>query len=283
MVIWPNALVREIADRRALIFVGSGISKSARIAMPTWSELLVGLSDRLSKGVDKTLVRSLVAKNRLLDAAQIVTDGIARADLNADLRAKFQIRPVPNHDLYKNILQLDLKMIVTTNYDEFLEKNFDTYSGGNAAYNVCKHTSKDLLDQIRSPQRTIAKIHGCITEPNDLVLDRMSYFRARQDNHGFFNVMTSLFTTHTILFVGYSLGDPDLQIILENTHASSSSQHGHYALLPKMEHRSMVKAIKQSYNITCIEYPSGQHSLVPSYIQELEVAVNAVRASRGVA
>lgn len=58
---------------------------------------------------------------------------------------------------------------------------------------------RDLLDQVRSPQRTIAKIHGCITEPNDLVLDRMSYFKARQLNHGFFQVMSALFTTHTVL------------------------------------------------------------------------------------
>lgn len=168
MVAWPNALVREIADRRALVFVGSGISKSAQHGMPTWPELLLTLSGKLQKKVDKDLVKSLVKQNRLLDAAQIITDGIERADLNAELRQKFQIRPAPHHAIYEKLLQLDLKTIVTTNYDEFLEKNFDHYSGGNAAYNVCKHTSKDLLDQVRSPQRTIAKIHGCITEPNDL-------------------------------------------------------------------------------------------------------------------
>ncbi len=281
MVNWPEALIREVADRRALVFVGAGLSKAAHHIMPTWGDLLVRLSAKLVKTVDKKLVKSLVNQGRLLDAAQIITDGIGRADLNAALKANFQVRPSPHHDIYDKLLQLDLKTIVTTNYDEFLEKNFDHFSGGVAAYNVCKHTSKDLLNQVRSPQRTIAKIHGCITEPNDLVLDRLSYFKARQENHGFFNVMSSLFTTHTILFLGYSIGDPDLQIILENTHASSRSEHGHYALLPKLEHRSMVKAIKQSYNIDCIEYPSGQHANVPDYISELEGLVKQVRAGRG--
>ncbi|MDX3976774.1 SIR2 family protein [Shinella sp.] len=282
MVAWPEALVREIADRRAIIFVGAGLSKAARPAMPTWAELIIQLSVRLPKGVDKKLIKNLVNQNRLLDAAQIITDGIDRADLNNALRSTFQVRPAPIHDVYDKILQLDLKTVVTTNYDEFLEKNFDHHSGGNAAYNVCKHTSKDLLDQIRSPQRSIVKIHGCITETNNLVLDRMSYFKAKQENTGFFNVMSAIFTTHTILFLGYSIGDPDLQIILENTHAASNSSHGHYALLPKMEHRSMVKAIKQSYNISCIEYTTGNHALVPSAIEELQRAVDAVRAGRGI-
>ena len=247
MIEWPEALVREIADRRVLLFVGAGISKTAHGAMPTWSELLKRLSEKLEKRVDRDLVSKLVNKDQLLDAAQIVTDGINRADLNAELRRVFQIRPSPHHDIYQELLSLDLKTVVTTNYDEFLERNFDHFSGGVAAYNVCKYTSRDLLDQVRSPQRTIVKIHGCVTEPNDIVLDRMSYFNARQENHGFFNVISSLFTTHTVFFIGYSLGDPDLQIILENIHGATNANHGHYCLLTKMDHRSMVSAIKKSY------------------------------------
>lgn len=282
MVTWPDALIRELADRRTLIFVGAGLSKSAYPAMPTWPDLLLNLSTELPKKVDKTLVRKLVNQHRLLDAAQIITDGIERPDLNASLQAVFRRRPTPHNDIYKDLLQLDQKIVVTTNYDEFLERNFDHYSGGNAAYVVQKHTSGDLLSMVRSPQSLIVKMHGCISEPNDLVLDRMSFFRAKQRYHGFFGVMAALLTTHTVLFLGYSLGDPDLQIILENIHSASESTHGHYALLPRIEHRSVVRAIKQSYNISCIEYPSANHSVVPACLQNLQQAVAASRAARGV-
>ena len=186
MIEWPQSLVREIADRRALVFVGSGLSKAALNTMPTWSELLKSLSEGLSTATERKLVKALVRKDRLLDAAQIVTDGMNRADLTAQLTRTFQVRPVPHHELYNSLLLLDLKFVVTTNYDEFLEKNFDHYSGGNAAYNVCKHTSSDLLDKVRSPQRVISKVHGCITEPNDLVLDRNSYFNSKREGHSFF-------------------------------------------------------------------------------------------------
>lgn len=281
MTEWPESLVREIADRRAIIFVGSGISKSALPSMPTWGELLKSLSQHLNKVVDKKLVAKLVNKEKLLDAAQIVTDGMERADLNAELRRVFEVRPSPHSELYNILLQLDLKTICTTNYDEFLERNFDHFSGGIAAYNVLKHTSRDLLDKVRSPQRTIVKIHGCITEPNDIVLDRMSYFSARYKNHGFFGVLSALLTTNTVLFLGYSLGDPDLQIILENIHGPTNSNHGHYCLIPKLEHRSMAGAIKKSYNISCIEYPNGQHHMVQERLSSLLDAVRSLRASRG--
>lgn len=281
MIDWPESLVRELADGRAIVFVGSGISKNALPTMPTWGQLLENLSQGLAKKVDQELVSKLVRKDKLLDAAQIITDGIVRADLNAELRRVFQIRPPPHSELYNTLLQFDLKTVVTTNYDEFLEKNFDHFSGGVAAYNVLKHTSRDLLDQLRSPQRTIIKMHGCITEVNDLILDRMSYFSARHTNHGFFATLSALMMTNTILFVGYSLSDPDLQIILENIHGPTNSAHGHYCLLPKLEHRSMVGAIKGSYNIKCIEYPPGEHQMVRGGLLSLLNLVQSSRASRG--
>lgn len=282
MVHWPEALVRELADRRVLLFIGAGISKAASPAMPRWGELLTALSAKLEKKSDQKLVAQLIKQNSLLDAAQIISDGVGRADINAKLRETFQPNATPHNDIYKDILYLDLKTIITTNYDEFIEKNFEHYSGGNAAYSVCRYTSTDLLEHLRSPSRLIVKAHGCITEPGKIVLDRSSYFKARQNNRGFFDVVSSLFTVNTVLFLGYSLGDPDMQIILENIHAASESSHGHYSLLPKQSHRSIVGAFKQSYNINCIEYPSGAHNLVPDYLASLATAVGADRSARGI-
>jgi hypothetical protein len=282
MVDWPAALVRELADRRVLLFVGAGISKAAAPASPKWSDLLTSLSTKLKKKADQILVSQLIRQNALLDAAQIISDGVGRADINAELRANFQPNPTPHHELYNFMLALDLKTVVTTNYDEFLEKNFEHYSGGNAAYSVSRYTSADLLEHLRSPSRLIVKMHGCISEPGKIVLDRSSYFTAKQQNRGFFDVLSALFTVNTVLFLGYSLGDPDMQIILENIHSASSSGHGHYSLLPKQRHRSLVGALRNSYNITCIEYPEGAHENVPEYLLSLSAAVSEDRSARGI-
>lgn len=133
MVHWPEALVRELADRRVLLFIGSGISKAASPTTPTWGQLLIDLSGKLEKKADQKLVAQLIRQNSLLDAAQIISDGVVRADINAKLREIFQPNATPHNEIYKDILSLDLKTVVTTNYDEFIEKNFEYYSGGNAA------------------------------------------------------------------------------------------------------------------------------------------------------
>lgn len=282
MVTWPEALVRELADRRVLVFVGAGISRAASPGSPTWGGLLEDLSRKLGKKTDRTLVRQLIRQNSLLDAAQVISDGVGRADINAKLRSTFQPAVTPHHSIYNSLLSLDLKTVVTTNYDEFIEKNFEYYSGGNAAYSVSRYNSSDLLEHLRSPSRIVVKAHGCITEPGKIVLDRSSFFRARQQNRGFFDILSALFTINTVLFLGYSLGDPDMQIILENIHSSSESSHGHYSLLPKQKHRSLVGAFRQSYNITCIEYPDGAHNLVPGYLDSLATLVRDDRSARGV-
>ena len=282
MVKWPETLVRELADRRVLLFVGSGISKAANNDMPTWPAFIESLSEHLPKIKDKALVRRMIKQNSLLDAAQIISDGVSRPELNRAFRNTFGIAPTPHHEIYQSLLDLDAKTIVTTNYDELLEKNFEFYSSGNASYIVCRYTSSDLLDNLRSPQRTIVKAHGCITELSGLVLDRASYFRARQNNHGFFAILSSLCTVNTVLFLGCSLGDPDMQMVLENVHLVSESTHSHYAVLSRQEHRSIVNSMKQTYNIDSIEYPKGDHDIVPEIISDLALAVKDVRHRLGI-
>lgn len=282
MVDWPKALVRELADRRVLVFVGAGISKAAHPPMPSWSTLITDLATDLRSKSDIKLVKSMLRNGRMLDAAQIVSEGIDRTELNNKLRDTFQIRPIPPHDLYKWLLNFDPKIVATTNYDEFIEKNFDRLSGGNEAYSIATHSSNDLIDKLRSPTRIIIKMHGCVTDVNGLVLDRVSYFKARKKNFGFFRVLESIFTVNTILFIGYSISDPDLQLMLENVHMFSENVNGHYALIEKQEHKSIKRSMKETYNINCIEFPSGGFANVPTYIEELWDDVLDSRNTRGI-
>ncbi|WP_454684488.1 SIR2 family protein [Ancylobacter moscoviensis] len=279
---WPTSLAREIAERRVLIFVGAGISKLAYDEFPTWKQLLTKLSADLAKRKDKELIKTLLRQGRALDAAQIIHDLRSAADLSAQLRGIFQIRPTPTHEIYRDLLDMDPKTIITTNYDELLEFNFTNYSNDRDAYSVSLHNQQKLLNDIRSPIRSILKIHGCISDPSTVILDRSSYFRARRDNPSTFSIVSSLMTVNTVLFLGYSINDPDIQLILENINLSSKADHPHYALMSKFEHSSIKNALKESYNISFIEYPSGQHDEAREAIAILTQKVREIRAQRGI-
>lgn len=282
MIKWNDSFVREIAERRVAIFIGSGISRAAHGALPGWSDLLLSLANDLPTKSEKALVQQLINKGRLLDAAQIITDGIQKADLGAKIRHIFQVVPPPHHTIYENLLKIDPKVIVTTNYDEFIEKNFEYYSNGNVPYNINRLRSTTLINDLRSPLRTIVKIHGCVTSPLDIVLDRASFYHARKDNTPLFTALAAIMTVSTILFLGYSVSDPDIQLLLESINMLTASQHPHYALVEKFEHVSIRRAMTQTYNIQFLEYQKGNHASVPQEIETLTALVLQSRASRGI-
>jgi hypothetical protein len=279
---WPDNLVREIAERRVVFFVGSGISKGANPTLPTWKDLILNLVPKLPKRVDQKLVRKLVRREAFLDAAQILRDGIDSADFSAHLREIFQVRPTPPSSLYSDMFRMDPKVIVTTNYDEFIERNFNHYSDGLESHIVSKHDNVRLINDLRSPERSIIKIHGCISEPNNIVFDRVSYYNLKKSNPSLASILISLMTLNTVLFVGYSVNDPDIQLILEDVKVTTSGSYPHYALLSKFEHTSMRRVFLETYNISAIEYPDGNHGAVPAYLSILREKVEYFRSSRGI-
>ncbi len=282
MTAWPASLIREIAERRVVFFIGSGLSKAAHPPLPTWPTLLEQLSAGLPTRKNRDLIKQLVRQGRMLDAAQIIHDILPRADMNANLREIFQVRPIPNCEIYNDLLKMDPKTIVTTNYDELLEKNFEHFSHGTEAHSICDHKATKLLTDLRSPIRSIVKMHGCITNPSNVVLDRSSYFKAKRDNPGLFNTISALMTVNTVLFLGYSINDPDIQLILENSNIFSTSDHPHYALMSKFEHASIKGAMKETFNVDFVEYTTGQHRMVPEAISELRERVISLREERGI-
>ncbi len=114
------------------------------------------------------------------------------------------------------------------------------------------------------------KAHGCVSDPTKIVLSRSSYYTAKQEYPGFYRLLDALFLTHTLLFVGCSLTDPDIQLVLENANISVPSAHPHYALVEKTRHPSIKAAMKTTHNLELVEYPKGKH-------KEAETAVATLR------
>ncbi len=190
----------------------------------------------------------------MLDAAQILSDSIPKADLTTFLRDKFNITLSGNAGIYESMIGIDPTIMFTTNFDQFLETAATQLSGGHG-YNVCRYNEDHLLNDIRSPIRSIAKVHGCITQPNNIIMTRTSYFEAQKKFAPFFRIVEASLIVNTLLFVGYSFSDPDIQLILEHNYLSAPTAHTHSALVQRFEHPSIREALRKTYNIDFIEYP----------------------------
>jgi len=267
LITWPESLVEELAFKRAVIFIGSGISASAvndnGKSPPTWKQLLENAKNKFLADVDdRDFVDELIEKELLLDAAEIIFADVAQPERRRFFQAEFAEPRYKVSEYHSIIQKINPKIAITTNYDQLYEQQCGALIAGQG-YSVRKYTDKKILNDIRSKDNLIIKAHGCVTDTEALILTRSDYFKIKKDHAQFYTVLDSLITINTVLFLGCSMSDPDIQLILENTNISAYSDHPHYAVLPTGRHRALKKAMENSYNIRVLEYAldsTGGHS-----------------------
>jgi hypothetical protein len=111
----PSPLVRAIAEGRAVLFIGAGLSQGA--GLPGWAALLGPLADQISLPAERRGDLEQVAQwceGPL--GRQALLDHVCRATDCAG------IEPTANHG---RLLRLPIDTWITTNYDGLLEKTLD--------------------------------------------------------------------------------------------------------------------------------------------------------------
>lgn len=192
------------------------------------------------------------------------------------MRAIFEEPKFEKSSIHESVLRIDPKVVVTTNFDRIYD-NYCLEGQAVSGYNVCKYHESHLVSDLRSPIRSIVKAHGCISVPDKMVLTRSDFFTAKADYPGFFDVLDGLFLTHTILFIGYSMEDPDIQLILENATIAAPSAHRHHFVCADDDHQALKDAKSRSFNLTFHEFPKRDYSYLERSISDLADRVMSVR------
>lgn len=285
MITWPLPLITELAERRCIIFIGSGVSAGAwkevdkeKKHPPVWKELLQNIlnSKPEDKFKNKKQAEALLKKDKYLESAEIIRYKLlTNAEYNSLIENSF-LGYNPSQ-IHKIVEQLDQKIVVTTNFDELYE-NLCRKGEGEKGYTVIKYYDSGLIARLRSPKRVIIKAHGCVSEPEKTVLTKSDFFKARSENPGFFSALESLFLTHTLLFIGYSITDPEIQLILENNIITYPSDNPHYAIFAKGNHISTLEVFKNINNIQSLEYKNnGDHQELIDSLADLSDKVEERR------
>ncbi len=278
---WSRALIAELAARRCIIFLGAGasagsLSQDGYKRPPTWDQFLKGLIGLLPNINNHAVINDLMIKEKYLDAAEVIYHDISRPEFSRFIREELDIPRYNASKIHEAVLELDPKVVITTNYDTI----YDTYcSAGTAVdgYHVAKYYESHLVADLRSPVRLVIKAHGCITDPAQIVLTRSQYFKARQNHSNFYKILDSLFLTNTLLFIGYSLNDPDIQLVLENVNITAPTQHPHYFVTGNDTNEIIKQASKASYNLEFIEYTAGNFDELNDGLYQLAEEVNELR------
>jgi hypothetical protein len=126
----------------------------------------------------------------------------------------------------------------------------------------------------------IIKNHGTVDEPARLIFTRTDYAKAREAHKDFYAIMDALALTHTCLFLGCGLDDPDMRLMLEGYAFRHQFGRPHFFVLPKKLHPKCVRdVIQASMNIEILEYSdANNHAKLKDAIDELKIQVDSGRA-----
>lgn len=280
--IWPENLVEELAYRRCIIFLGSGISATAKNSQgespDTWGEFLNNIKKKMRNPTsdDVQFVEEMLKKEDYLLALQTIADLCDPGEYsnylkNQYLRGGYKFSKV--HELIKD---LDSKIVVTTNFDKLYESICHEPEYVTFDYK----DTRSIIGSIKAPENIIIKAHGNIDDTDRLIFTAKQYYRAQEEYPEFYHLLTALFLTHTVVFLGYSLKDPDINLLLQFLHNTANTSCPHYMVDRSGNKSQMVKHWKDTYNISLIEYGDDYSSLENS-LEELRDLVFQLRAERG--
>lgn len=213
MGIEANALIDRFGKAgergNAAVFVGAGLSRG--VGLPDWNELLEGPCSKANVplGDDLPLV-----------AEYILQTGVySRDQLEKHVADRLLSVGATSGDAHRHLSRLPVDQIWTTNYDQLVESSIES-----AAVVL---TDKDVAE-IGAGRKCVIKMHGSLngsswaTPP---VITRRDYETYEQAHHRMWAFLRAAYLSRTILFLGFSFTDPNIEILLQLARSLGTSVH----------------------------------------------------------
>lgn len=289
--IWPENLIEEIAYRRCILFLGAGISATAVDSHgshpKTWKELINSLLDECKDSLSSknlSYIKKMIKKENFLFALQAIFDYSDTGKLAHLLRKEFQQTSFKYSDVHKIIRELDSKIVITTNFDKLIDDVCCACSSDCSERYYSFFDYRDtsaIINNIRSSTNVIIKAHGKIDDCDKLIFSAKQYHKAQSDYSDFYQLLTALFLTHTVLFLGYSLQDPDINLLLQSIRPCTGESSPHYLVCKSGTDEPLKKLWEEIYNIRIIEY-GKTYDQFPNALETLKESVLTMRESRNI-
>lgn len=218
---WIRA-VKDIQDannkNQLVIFVGSGVSANSK--MPTWFQLIRKIATEINyyhcencklrnnHCEDLCKCRDEYTQEEMLRIPEYLYNLDRPKEEYYDFIKNSLNSSSGSNSIHELIFKIFPHHIITTNFDSLLE---DTQSINRVFYSVLRE-DKDLLSEIN--HHYIIKMHGDINKPESIVLKESDYIEYEQRHILISTFIKSLLIDHTFLFIGYSLNDYNLKLII---------------------------------------------------------------------
>ncbi|MGD9807769.1 MAG: SIR2 family protein [Deferribacterales bacterium] len=217
-----NKIKYAIDNNQLILFVGAGVSKNSGI--PDWNELTLKLAEELNYSKRAELQESYIAAklesydpsllenyNKLqgfdpdeyLKIPQYYYLNFGKKKYNEKLQSVLDIKCEPNA-INHIIFELNPQHIITTNYDDLIEKAMDIEKENFSVITTDKELAK------AENKKLLIKMHG---DFKNNVLKESDYDTYSENFTLVETFIKGLLVTHTLLFIGFSADDPNVRKI----------------------------------------------------------------------
>ncbi|MBA2266243.1 MAG: SIR2 family protein [Chloroflexi bacterium] len=221
---------------RVLIFLGAGLSFGVGRYLgrasferpqpydddrfPSWPDLIERMKRRVLADTEDpheaTAVESFFGHNDYLDCAQLFRATVGRNEYHAFLESQFGTSAEDEERLtasHEALVRLPVRELFTTNYDQLIELAF-----ASRGETLVVSTSSDEFKRHHPdrPEHHLIKVHGSIETLDRIVLTREDYAESRRARAEMFEHLMEEVRYSSFLFVGFSLTDPNFNIIRDD-------------------------------------------------------------------
>lgn len=273
-----EALIEHLSSGPVIAFVGAGVS--AEIGIPAWRQLSERLvADLASEEPRRDEALRLIESERYAELMDLLVDVWGSA-ATYDRCRKILEDTGRTGDVASFIASFGFLSVFTTNVDDVLARHFD--AAGIAVRQVGNGpTEIRAIDVDRA--RYVVKLHSDFQRPGSLIFTGSQYRSARFEPE--FEYLRKFISAHLIahgvLFIGYSLKDPDIALLLEQCKAGLTKEQPLFALMANVLPEDRDHYFN-TYNVRVIQYGSrtGDHRELVAIVRLLGALVVRGRSGR---
>jgi len=269
-------LIKAVQGGDLIPLVGAGVSRQTNPPFPTWSELLalmmrLALDKRCITRTRARELRQLLQEDVLLGAESLRSSLVDGGEYDDFIRRTFDPPLVRPAEIHTALFDLNAQIILTTNYDKMLEDACASkYRRMPVVYTY--NESELVLPSLKYRDRpTIFKIHGDVGKRDSIILSERDYRTLIYEKAKYRQVLSSLLTTRTMLMIGFSFSDPELERMFEMlAHVLEYQGPLHYIYLPKGQISNVKAQMWKSMNrIEVIPFKMSDGSELLTFINHL--------------
>ena len=222
-------LVNDVALRRIVVFAGAGVSKWAAPVdgelFKDWPEFLRHANSKIDSKAKRKMIESQIVERDYLMASELLKGALDDKWITL-LSQEFQ-KVAEVSRLHRALIDLKPRIIITTNFDKLIETAWNQ-APGEYYPNVLSTVDSSVFKLFRDGENYLLKIHGSIDVPAGIVFDKSSYQRDAFSNRYYADLLSTLLLTHTFIFVGFSMSDPAISLIVEGSAHRFPDTRPHY-------------------------------------------------------